>query len=197
MAKRTLDILLSFFGLLLLAPLFILISLWIIIDSPGKLFYKQLRVGKNNTDFLLYKFRTMVNNADKKGLLTIGTHDIRITRCGYYLRRYKLDELPQLFNVLIGNMSLVGPRPEVRKYVLLYTAEQKKVLSVKPGITDYASIAYVHENEILGAAENPESTYINEIMPAKLILNMAYINNPGIITDIKIILKTLARILGW
>lgn len=136
----------------------------------------------------------MVSNADKKGLLTVGGRDSRITRTGYYLRKYKLDELPQLINVLIGDMSLVGPRPEVRKYVQLYNEEQMKVLSVRPGITDYASIEYSNENELLGSVDNPEEVYIRQVMPAKLALNLKYIREQGLITDMKIIFMTLAKI---
>lgn len=154
----------------------------------------QTRVGLNGHDFKLFKFRTMRPDSDKLGLLTVGGRDPRVTNVGYYLRKYKLDELPQLLNVLLGSMSLVGPRPEVRKYVNLYNNEQKKVLSVKPGITDYASILYSSESELLAKAENPEELYINEIMPHKLMLNMKYINNPGILTDIKIILQTILKI---
>ncbi len=192
--KRIFDIAFSFFGLILLSPFFILISISIAIDSKGEIIFKQIRVGKNNKDFALFKFRTMQTNASKKGFLTVGNRDSRITKIGYYLRKYKLDELPQLFNVLIGNMSLVGPRPEVRKFVDLYTPAQMKVLSVKPGITDYASIEYVNENEILAQSSNPEKTYIEEIMPAKLKLNQQYIIEQGLITDFKIILKTIISI---
>lgn len=164
------------------------------ISSRGGVFYRQVRVGKGNTDFSLLKFRTMKTGADKSGLLTVGTRDSRITSVGYFLRRSKLDELPQLFNVIMGEMSLVGPRPEVRKYVDMYTDEQKKVLSVRPGITDYASIEYANENEVLAKSENPEQTYINEIMPHKLKLNLKYINKPGFVSYLTIIFKTLARI---
>ena len=138
----------------------------------------------------------MQTGADKKGLLTVGSKDSRVTRIGYYLRKYKLDELPQLFNVLFGSMSLVGPRPEVRKYVDLYNQEQQQVLSVKPGITDYASIEYANENEILAKAQNPEQTYINEIMPHKLLLNLKYIHEQGFVTDIKIIFRTIGKIVS-
>ncbi len=167
----------------------------VMIDSSGGIFYKQERVGKDSRIFLLFKFRSMRTNADKNGLLTIGGRDSRITRMGYFIRKYKIDELPQLINVLLGDMSLVGPRPEVQRYVNLYNNEQKKVLTVKPGITDYASIEYSNENELLGKAENPEQVYINEIMPAKLKLNLKYIAEQGIVTDFKIILKTIAKIL--
>jgi lipopolysaccharide/colanic/teichoic acid biosynthesis glycosyltransferase len=186
----------SLIGLIIVSPFFILIAIAIVIESKGGVFYKQVRVGKNNLDFKLFKFRTMRPNSEKLGLLTVGGRDPRVTIVGYYLRKYKLDELPQLLNVILGDMSLVGPRPEVRKYVELYNQEQKKVLMVKPGITDYASILYSKENELLATAENPEALYINEIMPHKLKLNMQYINNPGIITDLKIIFKTIIKIAG-
>ncbi len=194
--KRLFDIVCSFTGLLLLSPLLILISLCVGLGSRGGVFYRQTRVGKNGVDFKLFKFRTMHIGADKKGLLTVGGRDPRITAAGYYLRRYKLDELPQLFNVLSGSMSLVGPRPEVRKYVELYNAEQKKVLLVKPGITDYASLEYFSENELLAASSDPEKTYIEEVMPAKLALNKQYISEAGLLTDLKIIFRTLKRIVS-
>lgn len=195
MLKRIFDIFFSLIGLLILLPFFIIIALMVMIDSSGGIFYKQERVGKDSRIFLLFKFRSMRTNADKNGLLTIGGRDSRITRMGYFIRKYKIDELPQLINVLLGDMSLVGPRPEVQRYVNLYNNEQKKVLTVKPGITDYASIEYSNENELLGKAENPEQVYINEIMPAKLKLNLKYIAEQGIVTDFKIILKTIAKIL--
>jgi lipopolysaccharide/colanic/teichoic acid biosynthesis glycosyltransferase len=196
--KRVFDIVFSFIGIviLILVPVFIVIPLLIIFDSRGGIFYRQLRVGKNNKDFFLLKFRTMQTGADKKGLLTVSSKDNRVTRIGYYLRKYKLDELPQLFNVLFGSMSLVGPRPEVRKYVDLYNAEQQQVLSVKPGITDYASIEYANENEILAKAQNPEQIYINEIMPHKLLLNLKYIHEQGFVTDVKIIFRTIGKIVS-
>jgi lipopolysaccharide/colanic/teichoic acid biosynthesis glycosyltransferase len=193
--KRAFDIFFSFLGVILLLPFFLIIALLIILDSKGGIFYKQLRVGKHNSDFYLLKFRSMRTDADKKGLLTVGGRDPRITRIGYYLRKYKIDELPQLLNVLKGDMSLVGPRPEVRKYVSLYNEEQQKVLSVQPGITDYASIEYSNENEILGAAENPEQVYVDEIMPAKLKLNLRYIAEKSLATDFKIILRTFRKII--
>jgi lipopolysaccharide/colanic/teichoic acid biosynthesis glycosyltransferase len=193
--KRLFDIFFSLIGLLILLIPFIIISLIIVIDSRGGVFYKQVRVGKDGKDFKLFKFRSMRTDADKAGLLTVGGRDSRITRIGYYLRKYKIDELPQLINVLIGDMSLVGPRPEVRKYVDMYNVEQQKVLSVQPGITDYASIEYSNENEILGKAADPERTYIEEIMPAKLDLNLKYIREQGISTDLKIIFRTIFKIL--
>ena len=168
---------------------------WIKIDSIGPVFYKQIRVGQNGKDFGLFKFRSMVVDADKKGLITVGGRDPRITRSGYFIRKYKLDELPQLINVLVGDMSLVGPRPEVRKYVDLYTYEQQKVLSVKPGITDYASIEYMDENEILGKSTDPEKTYIEEIMPEKIKYNMKYIKNRSLIEYFKIIFLTVLKII--
>ncbi|HOK37338.1 MAG: sugar transferase [Bacteroidales bacterium] len=192
--KRIFDIVFSFIGIIILLPIFILISLIILFDSKGGIFYRQTRVGKNNKDFKIFKFRTMYPDSDKKGLLTVGSRDNRITKPGYFLRKYKLDELPQLFNVFIGDMSFVGPRPEVRKYVEMYNDEQKKVLSVRPGITDYASIEYRNENDILAKSKNPEQTYIKEIMPAKLELNLKYIREKSTITDLKIIFKTILKI---
>ena len=191
---RFFDFILSLVGLVVLAPIFIVLAIWIKIDSKGPVFYKQVRVGQNGFDFGLFKFRSMVVDADKKGLITVGGRDPRITRSGYFIRKYKLDELPQLINVLVGDMSLVGPRPEVRKYVDLYTDEQQKVLSVKPGITDYASIEYMDENEILGKSSDPEKTYIEEIMPEKIKYNMKYINNKNLFEYFKIILLTVLKI---
>jgi putative undecaprenyl-phosphate galactose phosphotransferase len=191
---RFFDFILSLVGLVVLAPIFIVLAIWIKIDSKGPVFYKQVRVGQNSIDFGLFKFRSMVVDADKKGLITVGGRDPRITRSGYFIRKYKLDELPQLINVLVGDMSLVGPRPEVRKYVDLYTDEQQKVLSVKPGITDYASIEYMDENEILGKSSDPEKTYIEEIMPEKIKYNMKYISNKSLFEYFKIILLTVLKI---
>lgn len=191
---RFFDFILSLVGLVVLAPIFIVLAIWIKTDSKGPVFYKQVRVGQNGIDFGLFKFRSMVVDADKKGLITVGGRDPRITRSGYFIRKYKLDELPQLINVLLGDMSLVGPRPEVRKYVELYTDEQQKVLSVKPGITDYASIEYMDENEILGKSSDPEKTYIEEIMPEKIKYNMKYINNKSLFEYFKIILLTVLKI---
>ena len=191
---RFFDFILSLVGLVVLAPIFIVLAIWIKIDSKGHVFYKKVRVGQNGIDFGLFKFRSMVVDADKKGLITVGGRDPRITRSGYFIRKYKLDELPQLINVLVGDMSLVGPRPEVRKYVDLYTDEQQKVLSVKPGITDYASIEYMDENEILGKSSDPEKTYIEEIMPEKIKYNMKYIQNKNVSEYFKIIFLTLLKI---
>ncbi len=192
--KRAFDIFASFFGLIVLSPLFIIVSILIMIDSRGGVFYRQTRVGRYGKDFRLYKFRSMRTDSDKKGLITIGGRDSRITRIGYYLRKYKIDELPQLINVLIGDMSFVGPRPEVRRYVDLYTTNQLKVLDVRPGITDVASIKYRNENEILGTVENPDDYYINTIMPDKLALNLDYLNRRTFLSDIQVIIRTVIPI---
>jgi lipopolysaccharide/colanic/teichoic acid biosynthesis glycosyltransferase len=177
---RIFDIVFSFVGILICFPLFIIIYLLIVVESKGGGFYIQKRVGRNNIDFSLYKFRSMDIGSDKKGLITIGGRDTRMTRVGYFIRRFKLDELPQLLNVFVGDMSFVGPRPEVRKYVEMYNEAQLQVLSVRPGITDYASIEYVDENEILGSATDPEKVYIEEIMPHKIRLNMKFIEHKSI-----------------
>ena len=191
---RLCDIVFSAVGLLLLSPLFLIVYILIRCESKGGGFYCQQRVGKDGRMFGLYKFRSMRTGSDKKGLITVGGHDSRITRMGYFIRKYKIDELPQLWNVLKGDMSLVGPRPEVKKYVDLYTEEQRRVLSVRPGITDYASIEYVDENEILGKADNPDRVYVEEIMPAKIKLNMRYIENRSLKEYFKIIGLTFINI---
>ena len=193
--KRIFDLILSSFGLIILCPILIVLWFWVLLDSPGGGFYKQNRVGKDGKDFLLWKFRTMHIDADKKGLLTVGGRDPRVTKVGYTLRKYKLDELPQLINVFLGDMSLVGPRPEVRKYVDLYSEEQQKVLLVKPGITDYASIEFISENELLSHSEDPEKTYIEDIMPAKLKLNLKYIKEQSLWVDLMVIFKTVGKII--
>ena len=192
--KRLFDILLSLIVLPVGLPFGLLVALLIVVDSKGPVFYRQSRVGRNNVDFLLYKFRTMCVEADKGSQITIGEDDMRITRAGAFLRKFKIDEFPQFLNILKGEMSIVGPRPEVRKYVDLYTPEQMRVLSVRPGLTDYASIRYVNENAILAASSNPEKTYIEEIMPDKLNLNLKYIDEQSLCTDCKIILQTLKAI---
>lgn len=192
--KRLFDIVFSLLGLIILLPLFIVVGLLIKFTSSGPIFYMQTRVGINGTDFKLFKFRTMVVDADKKGLLTVGGRDPRVTSIGYYLRKFKIDELPQLINVLFGTMSFVGPRPEVRNYVDLYSEEQKKVLTITPGITDYASLEYFNENDLLSKTEDPEQVYIKEVMPAKLKLNLKYMKEAGFFTDLKIIFRTIARI---
>lgn len=191
--KRIVDCLFSFAGLILLSPVLIGIAVVIKLTSKGPVLFKQIRVGQNNRDFFLIKFRSMYLNTEHKGQLTIGMRDPRITPVGYFIRKYKLDELPQLWNVFTGQMSLVGPRPEVRKYVSMYTSEQLKVLSVKPGITDYASIRYFHENEILGQSDNPEQTYIDEIMPQKLRINLEYVFHQNLIMDFNILFATFIQ----
>lgn len=191
---RFLDIFFSFCGLLLFLPVFLILYLFIRIESKGPGFYSQIRVGKGGKDFRLYKFRSMRVGADKKGLITVGGRDSRITRVGYFIRKYKLDELPQLWNVLLGDMSLVGPRPEVRKYVDMYTEDQWKVLSVRPGITDYASIEYVDENEILGKAIDPDKVYVEQIMPDKIRYNMKYIQSRSVFEYFKVIILTILHV---
>ena len=193
---RLFDLLFSILGLLLLWPLFLLIYLLVVVESKGGGFYIQNRVGKDNKDFKLLKFRSMRMGSDRKGLITIGKRDSRMTLMGLFIRRFKLDELPQLFNVLRGDMSLVGPSPEVRKYVELYNIEQAKVLSVRPGISDYASIEYVDENRLLGAATDPEKVYIEEILPHKIELNMKYIENQRLKEYFHIIFLTIWRIVN-
>lgn len=193
--KRLFDIFISLIALAVGLPFGILIALVIVCDSKGKVFYKQARVGRGNVDFQLYKFRTMYEEADHGSLITVGTNDARITKFGLFLRKYKIDEFPQFLNILKGEMSIVGPRPEVRKYVDMYTPEQMRVLTVRPGLTDYASIRYMDENALLAASDNPEKTYINEIMPDKLALNLKYIQDQSLWVDMKIILHTLAAII--
>lgn len=191
---RLLDIIFAMFGVIILSPFFILLSLWVKLDSKGPVLYKQKRIGRGGEEFSLLKFRSMHVDADKKGLLTVGGRDPRITRSGFILRKFKLDELPQLFNVLAGDMSLVGPRPEVKKYVDLYTDEQRKILSVRPGITDMASIEFSNENEILEQQANPEQYYIDHIMPEKIRLNQQYIQAPTVGNYFRIILLTVKKI---
>ncbi len=192
--KRLFDITASGLGLLVLSPLFLILAVWIKLDSPGPVFYRQVRVGRGNKDFRLFKFRSMRVGSDKKGLITVGGHDPRVTRSGYYIRKYKLDELPQLINVFIGDMSLVGPRPEVRKYVDLYTPEQLHVLDVRPGITDMASIRYRNENELLEQAADPEQYYRDVVMQDKLRINLEYIADHSFIKDLKIIFMTFKAV---
>lgn len=193
---RLLDLLLSLTGIVILAPVMVIVSAIIRLDSQGPIFLIQTRVGKNGRDFRLIKFRTMVTDAQRNGDLTVGARDSRITKAGYFFRRFKLDEIPQLINVLKGEMSLVGPRPELRRFVDLYDKEQMKVLTVRPGITDYASIEYISENEILGRSADPEKTYIEEIIPAKIILNMKFINKPTTGNYFRILGKTLVKLLS-
>lgn len=191
---RFFDIIFSIIGLVILSPLFIVLYILIRIESKGGGFYSQERIGKNGNPFKLYKFRSMRIGSDKKGLITIGEKDNRITKTGIILRKYKLDELPQLWNVFIGDMSLVGPRPEVKKYTDLYTEEQKQVLQVRPGITDWASIKYVDENKILGESKDPDEAYVNLIMPNKIKLNMVYIQHQTLGEYFKIIFTTFKEI---
>jgi len=194
MVKRAFDILTSSTALLLLLPLFLLLALAVALSSPGGAFFRQTRVGKEGRSFSLLKFRSMRPGSEAQGQITVGGRDPRITGIGYFLRKSKLDELPQLLNVLIGDMSIVGPRPEVPKYVALYTAAQREVLSVRPGITGLASIAYIDENEVLGRSSDAERTYIEEVMPAKLVLDLRYVKDKGLVRDLGIIFGTLRRL---
>ncbi|HQE50498.1 MAG TPA: sugar transferase [Fervidobacterium sp.] len=190
--KRIFDIVVSFVGLVILSPLFLILAIAIARDSKGPVFFKQTRVGRNEVPFKIYKFRTMVEDAEARGMqLTVGD-DSRITKVGTFLRKTKIDELPQLINVFKGEMSFVGPRPEVPKYVGLYTEDQRQVLMVRPGITDLASIEYRNESELLATADNPEKVYIEEVMPRKIELNKEYIRNMSLVSDMRIILKTIA-----
>lgn len=196
MTKRLFDIILSAFGLMLILPLLVVVAIWIKLDSAGPVFYRQVRVGRGGKDFRIYKFRSMYVDSDKRGLITVGGHDPRVTRAGYYIRRFKLDELPQLINVLVGDMSFVGPRPEVRKYVDLYTPEQLHVLDVRPGITDAASIKYRNENELLAAVANPDQYYIEVIMQDKLRINLEYVAHHSLMGDLRLILATFREIVA-
>lgn len=194
--KRLFDIWTSFVILSIFLPFGLIISLIILITSKGGVFYRQERIGKQGKPFRLFKFRTMRPDSDKSGKLTVGMRDPRITGIGFFLRKFKLDEFPQFLNVLIGEMSIVGPRPEVKEYVDLYTDEQRNVLDVKPGITDYASLEYFKENEILGRADDPQKAYIEEVMPAKLELNKKYLANPTVGHDIKIMWLTFRKMIS-
>lgn len=193
--KRIFDIVASGCGLIVLSPLFLVLAIWIKLDSKGPVFYRQVRVGRNNRDFRIFKFRSMREGSDQGSLVTIGGHDSRITRSGYMLRKFKLDELPQLINVFMGDMSLVGPRPEVRHYVDYWTPEQMHVLDVRPGITDPASIKFRNENDLLDKAENPEEYYINVIMQEKIRLYLEYVENHSLWYDIKLIFQTIKVVL--
>lgn len=194
MLKRIFDITLSLLGLILLLPFMLIIAILIKIDSKGSIFFRQVRVTKNGREFKIFKYRTMRVGSDKYSQITVGKDD-RITKIGLFLRKYKLDEIPQLINVFIGDMSLVGPRPEVPKYVALYTEEQREILKVRAGITDYASIEFSNENDILADEADPEKAYIEKIMPRKIELNKKYLSEISVITDIKIILLTIKKIL--
>jgi lipopolysaccharide/colanic/teichoic acid biosynthesis glycosyltransferase len=194
-AKRWFDVIGALIGLLLLAPLLLLIAIIIKIDSKGPVFFIQGRVGRHNKDFQIYKFRTMKLQSESQGLLTLGNHDSRITKVGYFLRRYKIDEFPQLFNILKGDMSFVGPRPELRYYVNYYTEDDLKIFSVRPGITGLASLKYRNEVELLKAAENPEDFFIKTIIPDKLKYNKEYIQNRNFCFDLKLIFRTILLVL--
>ena len=194
--KRLFDIVASGCGLLVLSPVLLVVAIWIKLDSRGPVFYRQVRVGYKNKDFQIFKFRSMRIGSDKGSLVTIGGRDPRITRSGYFIRKYKLDELPQLINVFIGDMSLVGPRPEVRHYVDYWTPEQMHVLDVRPGITDPASIKFRNENELMGKAENPEEYYINVIMQEKIKLYLEYVENASFLYDLRLIFKTFKVIIS-
>lgn len=188
---RGLDVLISLLGLIILSPVLLVVAIVIKLTSKGPVFFNQNRVGKGGRDFKVYKFRSMYTNAEKKGFLTVGGRDSRVTPVGYYIRKYKIDEIPQLLNVLKGDMSIVGPRPEVRKYVDMYSERQRRALIVRPGITDYASIAYRNENDLLAHKENPEKYYVEVILPEKIELNFLYINNRSVREYFKIITKTV------
>lgn len=193
MIKRLFDIVFSAIMLVLLSPILLVITMYVAMDSPGGPFFRQIRVGRHGRNFKLWKFRTMRPMSEASGQLTVGANDMRITGAGKILRKYKLDELPQLVNVLVGEMSMVGPRPEVPKYVAMYNAEQQAVLSIRPGITDEASLSYFEENELLAQSEHPEQTYIQEIMPAKLKLNLEYVRHQSFVGDLIIIARTAKR----
>ena len=188
--KRLFDVIASGFGLIVLSPIFLILAIWIKMDSEGPVFYRQARVGRGNKDFRIFKFRSMRVGADKGSLVTIGGHDPRVTRSGYFIRKFKFDELPQLINVFLGDMSLVGPRPEVRHYVDYWTPEQMHVLDVRPGITDPASIKFRNENELMEKAEDPEKYYIEVIMQEKIKLYLEYVEKHSFFYDLGLIFKT-------
>ncbi len=194
--KRLFDIVASALGLIVLSPLFLILAIWIKLDSKGPVFYRQVRVGLHNKDFRIFKFRTMRQGADNGSLVTIGDRDPRVTRSGYFIRKFKLDEFPQLINVLVGDMSFVGPRPEVRHYVNYWTPEQMHVLDVRPGITDMASIKFRNENELMAKAEDPEKYYIEVIMQEKLKLYLEYVDHHSFFGDIGLIFKTIWSIIA-
>jgi lipopolysaccharide/colanic/teichoic acid biosynthesis glycosyltransferase len=197
LSKRLFDIVFSVIVLVLFLPIGIVISIWVVIESRGGIFFIQERIGRNGAPFSMLKFRSMRKNAEASGKLTIGMNDQRITQSGKFIRKFKLDEFPQFINVLKGDMSVVGPRPEVKEFVDLYTADQYTILDVKPGITDFASLEYFEENKLLGLSDNPKETYVSVIMPAKIALNKKYLNNPNLTTDLKIIWRTFTKMLGF
>ena len=194
MIKRLFDIIFSIIGLILLLPFLVIIAVLIKLDSKGSPIFQQTRVGKHKKDFKIFKFRTMHLDSHKKGLLTLGNNDVRVTKIGRFLRRYKIDEFPQLLNIFIGNMSFVGPRPEVRKYVAFYSEEDDIIFTIKPGITDNASVVFKSEAELLKASKTPETYFIDTILPEKLILQKKYVKHHNLLIDINIILKTCVAI---
>ena len=194
MLKRFTDCIIAIIGLILFLPILLVVAILIKLDSEGPIFFKQSRVGRYNVDFKIFKFRTMSVDSEKKGFLTIGGRDPRVTKIGYFLRKSKLDELVQLINVVLGDMSFVGPRPEIRDYVKLYTEEQMKVLNVRPGITDLASIEYINENELLFEQDEPNKFYIDVIMPKKLEINLKYLEKRNLLKDFIVVLKTFKAI---
>jgi lipopolysaccharide/colanic/teichoic acid biosynthesis glycosyltransferase len=195
MMKRLFDVVASLIALVVLAPLLVALAMVVALSSPGGAFFGQVRVGRYGRHFRLLKFRSMRPGSEAAGQITVGGRDPRITGIGYFLRRTKLDELPQLWNVLVGDMSVVGPRPEVPRYVALYDADQRRVLDVRPGITSLASLEYISENELLGRSSDPERTYMEEVMPAKLALDLRYVASASLITDLRIIARTVGKLL--
>ncbi len=195
MGKRLFDIVFSMLGIVFVLIPSLIISFLIVVNSRGGVFYRQVRIGKNELPFKIFKFRTMRTESDKAGLLTVGAKDHRVTEVGYYLRKYKIDELPQLLNILLGQMSFVGPRPEVAKYVDLYTVEQRKVLQVRPGLTDFASINFIDENELLSKSSDPERTYIEHIMPQKIEMGLDYVDKMSLKVDLWILMQTFYKII--
>jgi lipopolysaccharide/colanic/teichoic acid biosynthesis glycosyltransferase len=193
--KRLFDVVAAFLALVLLAPVMFLLAVAVVVSSPGGAFFRQTRVGRHGHTFQLLKFRSMRPGSEAGGQITVGARDPRITGIGHFLRRTKLDELPQLINIVKGDMSVVGPRPEVPRYVALYTAEQRAVLSVRPGLTSMASIAYINENEVLGRSSEPERAYVEEVMPAKLALDLHYVRERSLALDLHIIAATMLRIM--
>ena len=194
MLKRPFDVVFSILGLITLSPILLVISLLIKLDSKGPILFMQGRVGKDNVDFDIYKFRTMRVQSDKKGLLTLGNNDARITKIGYFLRRYKIDEFPQLINIIKGDMSFVGPRPELRYYVNFYNENDMSIFKVRPGITGLASLKYRNEVELLKAAKDPEKFFIETIIPDKLRFNRAYIKKQSFFFDLKLIGLTIIKV---
>lgn len=195
MTKRLFDVVLSFFGLLIISPFFAVIAVLIKLDSAGPVFFRQERVGRFGTPFRIHKFRTMLVDSEKSGRLTVGS-DSRITRLGYFLRKTKIDELPQLFDVFFGRMSLVGPRPEVKEFIDCYPYDvREKILSLRPGITDMASIEMVDENELLAQFKDPRQAYIDTILPIKQAYYLEYVNNQSLFLDLKLIFLTFKKIL--